>query len=50
MGKYDMPGEEWDEITYPFPKFNGRTVEVWECISNFLTTLRLKLIHVSKEP
>ena len=20
----------WDEITYPFPNFNGFTVEVWE--------------------
>ena len=20
----------WDEITYPFPNFNGTTVEVWE--------------------
>ena len=25
----------WDEITYPFPNFNGATVEVWEWISNF---------------
>ena len=25
----------WDEITYPFPNFNGCTVEVWEWISNF---------------
>ena len=23
-----------DEITYPFPKFNGATVEIWEWISN----------------
>ena len=23
-----------DEITYPFPNFNGATVEVWERISN----------------
>ena len=25
----------WDEITYPFPNFNGATVEVWEWVSNF---------------
>ena len=24
----------WDKITYPFPNFNGATVEVWEWISN----------------
>ena len=24
----------WDEITYPFPNFNGTTVEAWEWISN----------------
>ena len=23
----------WDEITYPFPNFNGATAEVWEWIS-----------------
>ena len=27
----------WDEITYPFPNFNGCTVEVWGWISNFIT-------------
>ena len=26
----------WDEITYPFPNFNGATVEDWEWISNFI--------------
>ena len=26
----------WDEITNPFPNFNGATVEVWEWISNFI--------------
>ena len=44
-------------IIYPFPKFNGATVEVWEWISNFTYTLTgmrllimlgLKLNHVSK--
>ena len=48
----------WDEITYPFPNFIGCTVEVWEWISNFISTLYngcdylsmlgLKLIRVSK--
>ena len=26
----------WNEITYPFPHFNGWTVEVWAWISNFI--------------
>ena len=26
----------WDEITYPFPNFNGTVFEVWEWISNFI--------------
>ena len=26
-----------DEITYPFPKFNGITIELWKWISNFIT-------------
>ena len=30
-----MPSNVWDEITYPFPNFNGCTVEVSEWISNF---------------
>ena len=29
--------EVWDVITYPFPNFNGATVEVWEWIINFTT-------------
>ena len=29
-----MSSKVWDEITYPFPNFNGCTVEVWEWISN----------------
>ena len=29
----------WDEIAYPFPNFNGATVEVWEWISNFIPHL-----------
>ena len=27
------------EVTYPFPNFNGNTVEVWEWISNFISQL-----------
>ena len=26
-----------DESTYPFPNFNGFTVEIWESISNFIS-------------
>ena len=48
----------WNEITYPFPNFNGFSVEVWEWIGNFVTLYNgcnylfmlrlLKLIRVSK--
>ena len=31
-----MPGEVLDEITHPFPNFNGAAVEVWEWLSNFI--------------
>ena len=27
----------WDEITYPFPNFNGATAEVSEWMSNFIS-------------
>ena len=53
-----MPSKVWDEITYPFPNFNGCIVEVWEWISNvtphsnngcnYLSMLGLKLIYVGK--
>ena len=39
--------KECNEITYPFPNFNGATVEVWKWISNFIPlflNMRL-LIH-----
>ena len=26
----------WDEISYPFPNFNGYSIEVWKWISNFI--------------
>ena len=33
-----MPSEVFDEITYPFPNFNGATVEIWEWTSNLIHT------------
>ena len=36
-----------DEITYPFPNFNGCTVEVWEWISNFITHFMMDVITYS---
>ena len=33
---FNMASRVWDEITYPFPNFNGVTVEVCEWISNFI--------------
>ena len=50
----------WGEITYPYPNFNGCTVEVWEWKSNLIShftglvitypcwDLGFKSIHVSK--
>ena len=32
-----MPNNVWDEIIYPFPNFNGATIEVWEWTSNFIS-------------
>ena len=32
-----MPIKVWYKITYPFPNFNGCTVDVWEWISYFIT-------------
>ena len=41
----------WDETTYPFPNFNGTTVEIWEWIDNsipcdyfFMEGLKLNLV------
>ena len=31
-----MPSKVSDEITHPFPNFNGCTVEVWKWVSNFI--------------
>ena len=35
MDKWLHSYKVWDEIDYPFPNFNGATVEVWERINNF---------------
>ena len=32
------------EITYPFPNFNGATVEVWEWIDNFAPYIIMDVI------
>ena len=29
-----MPNKVWDEITYPFPNFNGCKIEVWDWKTN----------------
>ena len=38
-----MPSKVCDNITYPFPNFNGATVEVWEWICNFI-------LHITIDP
>ena len=52
-----MPSNVWDKIVYPFPNFNGCTVEVWQWLVIFSHTLQcvyllsmqhLTLNHVSK--
>ena len=39
MGSNCIHYDVRDEITYPFPNFNGATVEVWEWMSNFILHL-----------
>ena len=34
----------WDEITDPFPNFNGTTIEVWEWISNVIPHFIMNVI------
>ena len=47
-----MPIKVWDEITYPFPNFNGWTMRVAEWVSNYIPWMylfahaRVKLNHV----
>ena len=53
-----MPSKVWGEITYPFPNFNGCTVELWEWISNsispfydgcnYLSMMGLKFNYINK--
>ena len=38
------PNKLWDAITYPFPNFNGHTVEVWEWTSYFIPHFVMNLI------
>ena len=37
----------WDDIAYPFPNFNGATVEGWERLSNFILHI---IVHVITYP
>ena len=39
-----MPINVWDKNIYPYPIFNGTTVEVWEWISNFISHLTIDVI------
>ena len=39
-----MPSKVWNEITYPFPNFNGCSNEVWEWISNFFPSFSIDVI------
>ena len=39
-----MPGKVLLEIIYPFPNFNGATVEVWELLSNIIPHFMMDVI------
>ena len=39
-----MPSKVWDEITHPFPDFNGATVEVWEWMIIFIPQFIMTVI------
>ena len=39
-----MLSKVWDEITYPFPNFNGATVEVWEWINDVISHSMIDVI------
>ena len=41
-----MPSKVRDEITYPFPNFNGPTDEVWGWISNFTPPFKMDVIRM----
>ena len=36
MDNYHIHCKVWDEISFAFTNYNGRAVEVWEWISNFI--------------
>ena len=42
---YTMRSYEWDEITYPFPNFNGSSVQVQEWLSNFIPEILTGVIY-----
>ena len=44
-----MPSKRWDEFTYPFPNFNGCTVEVWEWIGTFIPYFVMDVIILSHD-
>ena len=46
MSNY-MGSKLWDEITYPFPNFNGATIGVWEWVSYFISHIIMDVITYS---
>ena len=40
-----IPSKVWDNVAYPFPNFNGFTIEVWEWINNFLPHFIMDVIN-----
>ena len=47
MDKYSYT--QFGEITYPFPNFNGTTVEVWKSISNYIAQFIMDVITYPKQ-
>ena len=41
-----MSGNVWGEITYSFPNFYGRIVEVWERMYNFMAQFIINVIII----
>ena len=41
-----MPRKAYPQITYPFPNFNGYTVEIWERISIFLSHFTMGVLGI----
>ena len=39
-----MPIKLWDEITYPYLKFNNHTVDVFEWMRNFIPHIMMDVI------